>query len=266
MNAEFGIQKIILIIIIAISSHVIVLRIKFLYRKIAKVKQGKKYSKWLSISSLIVSILVFTIYFAAIGKILVELGISLSTYIASASIIGLAVAFGSQGIVQDIVTGITLVFSDLLDIGDLVEIGGQTGYVENIGMRFIIIQNINKAQVYIPNRTVNHVINYTNGNIRYYVDIRLPGEKAHMESINEIVAKMVNSAEKQYPSYFIDKTVIEKVDIAANTEILRIVFKIWPNRHLIIETNFKQELLKRIKDLDNTYADWMVSFASEIEK
>lgn len=55
--------------------------------------------------------------------------------------------------------GITLVFSDLLDIGDLVEIGGQTGCVESIGMRFIIIQNINKAKVYIPNRTVNNVVN-----------------------------------------------------------------------------------------------------------
>lgn len=189
MNIESNIRKIIIILAIAIGSHIIVLIIKFLHRRITKKKQDTKNAKWLSISSLIISIMVFVIYFVAIGKILMEFGVSLSAYIASASVIGLAVAFGSQGIVQDVVTGMTVVFSDLLDIGDLVEIGGQTGIVESIGMRFVIINNINKAKVYIPNRTINNVINYSNGNIRFYLDVRFPEDKNHKKAISEIIKR-----------------------------------------------------------------------------
>lgn len=265
MNIESNIRKIIIILAIAIGSHIIVLIIKFLHRRITKKKQDTKNAKWLSISSLIISIMVFVIYFVAIGKILMEFGVSLSAYIASASVIGLAVAFGSQGIVQDVVTGMTVVFSDLLDIGDLVEIGGQTGIVESIGMRFVIINNINKAKVYIPNRTINNVINYSNGNIRFYLDVRFPEDKNHKKAISEIIKKMVESYEEQYPSFFIDKTEVEKVSLSTKVEISRIIFKMWPNRYSIIEINFKIELLKRIQLIDPAYSDWMISVASEIE-
>ncbi|PLX11125.1 MAG: hypothetical protein C0597_15600, partial [Marinilabiliales bacterium] len=195
MNIEETLKKALIIIAIAVASHLIVLAIRFIYRKIIQRKHNTKNTKWISISSLVISILIFVIYFVAIGKILIELGVSLSTYIASASIIGLAVAFGSQGIVQDIVTGITVVFSDLIDIGDLIEIGGQTGYVEEIGMRFIVIKNVNKAQVYIPNRTINNVINYSNGNIKYYLDIRLPENTENKDQTLELIKKMVRRFE-----------------------------------------------------------------------
>jgi small-conductance mechanosensitive channel len=265
MDITANFKKILFILAIAIGSHIIVFVVKFLHRRIVKKKQEVKNTKWLSISSLIVSILVFVIYFVAVGKILIELGVSLSTYIASASIIGLAVAFGSQGIVQDVVTGVTVVFSDLLDIGDLVEIAGQTGYVESIGMRFIIIKNVNKAKVFIPNRTVNNVINYSHGNIRFYFDVRMPEDINHKKIIGEIIKKMVDTFEEQYPSFFIDKTTVEEVSASTKVEILRIVFKMWPNRYSIVETNFKQELFTRIQAIDTTYSEWMISLASEIE-
>jgi small conductance mechanosensitive channel len=266
MNIETTVKKILLVLAIAIGSHILVLVIKFIYRKILRKKKEVENAKWLSISSLVVSILVFTIYFISIGKILVELGVSLSTYIASASIIGLAVAFGSQGIVQDIVTGVTVVFSDLIDIGDLIEIGGQTGYVEEIGMRFIVIRNVNKAQVFIPNRTINNVINYTNGNIKYYLDIRFPEKPENKEEILELIKKMIRRFEEQYPSFFIGKTnVTEKHLAKSNKDIIRIVFKMWPFRYSNVETNFKQELIQRLKLIDAEYAEWMISNANEIE-
>lgn len=264
MKTNFDLMKIIVIIAIAIGSHLIALLIKFLHQKISKNRHAQRYSKGLSISSLVVSILVFIIYFIAIGKILIELGVPLSTYIASASIIGLAVAFGSQGIVQDVVTGVTVVFSDLVDIGDLVEIGGQTGYVESIGMRFIVIQNANKATVYIPNRTVNNVINYSHGSIKFFLDIRIPDDKKNKKTIKEIVDRMIKTYEEQFPTFFIEKTTTENIEVSTKVEILRIVFKMWPNRYSIVETNFKLELLKRIQEIDPTYSDWMISSASEI--
>ena len=56
------------------------------------------------------------------GLILQEFGVNLTAYLASASIIGLAISFGSQGLIQDIVIGLTLIFWDAMEVGDMVEI------------------------------------------------------------------------------------------------------------------------------------------------
>ncbi len=265
MDLTVELKKIIFILIIAICGHAIALLVKFIHRKIIKKSQNRKKTKWLSFTSLGLSILVFTIYFIAFGQILKEFDVSLTTYFASASVIGLAVAFGSQGVVQDVVTGMTLVFSDLLDIGDMVEIGGQTGYVENITMRFITIKNAHKATIYIPNRTISNVINYSYGKINYYVDVRLPKEQNKKAITSKIIAEMVGNFEEQYPSYFIGKTaIIEPIKTNNQQEITRIVFKLWPARYTLIETNFKQELVARIKEHDSSFSDWMISCAAEI--
>lgn len=124
------------------------------------------------------SSLIFAAYFGAIGFALHEMGVSLTTYLASASVIGLAVSFGSQGVVQDVITGLTVVFSDLLDVGDMVDIGGQVGIVERVHMRFTVLINFAGARVYIPNRSIANVINYQQGFIRAFLDVRLPGDRA----------------------------------------------------------------------------------------
>jgi small conductance mechanosensitive channel len=267
MNINFEIRKILIILLIAICGHVIALIVKGIHRRIIKKTHNRRKTKWLSLSSLALSILVFMIYFIAFGQILNEFNISLTTYFASASIIGLAVAFGSQGIVQDVVTGVTLVFSDLLDIGDLVEIGGQTGYVENIAMRFVTIQNANQANIYIPNRSISNVINYSKGNIHYFVDVRVPQKNDQIQMIHKIISEMVANYETLYPSYFIAKTTIENTEYSKDEkQLIRIIFKLWPSRYGLIEGNFKQELLSRIKEQEPSFMDWMLSCAAEISK
>ena len=74
---------------------------------------------------------------------------------------------------QDVLTGLTLVFSDLIDVDDRVEIGGQVGRVRSIGMRFLILENPMGTLVYIPNRSIGSLINYPQGYIRFLVDVTL---------------------------------------------------------------------------------------------
>ena len=74
---------------------------------------------------LFLSVLKYIIYFTAIGFILSEIGVNYTAYLASLSVVGLAIGFGSQGLVQDIVTGFFLIFEGQFDVGDMVEISGQ---------------------------------------------------------------------------------------------------------------------------------------------
>lgn len=140
-----------------------------------------------SLLSLASSTLIFVFYFAAGGVLLTELGVPITAYLASATIIGLAVGFGSQGLVQDVVTGMTSIFLDVYDIGDMVEISAQVGVVKKIGLRFLEIENPLGARVMIPNRSIGNVINYRRGYIRCIADITLPPEQdaTPREQINE---------------------------------------------------------------------------------
>lgn len=121
---------------LAFISHLIVIMVRQLARRVLSSERGRRHQKLRSIGTLTTSAPVFTLYFLAIGLILREFGVSLTAYLASASVVGLAIGFGSQGVVQDVVTGLTFIFSDLVDVDDLVEISGQTGIVKAITMRF----------------------------------------------------------------------------------------------------------------------------------
>lgn len=100
----------------------------------------------------------------------------MTAYLASASVIGLAVGFGLQGLVQDIIIGLTLIFSDALNIEDVVELSGQIGKVEHIGLRFTTIVNLHGQQIYVPNRNITMISRFRRGAIRGYVDIQVPDE------------------------------------------------------------------------------------------
>jgi small-conductance mechanosensitive channel len=259
--------RIITIIAISVGAHILVIIIKRLSKIIFKSLSGKSGAKVMSVVSLLTSVIVFIIYFLAIGYILKSLGISLTAYMASASIIGLAVGFGSQGMVQDIVTGFTLIVSNLIDIGEMVEINGQIGIVKSIGMRFVVIRNTMGAEIYFPNRNINIVINYTKGYVKCVVDIKLPEKPEVISSFDELVSKSVKSVYEKYPNILRGGPLKGKIfKTSAGKEYKRIIFRIWPGRGAPIESTFKQELLQDLKILDPGYADWMVSINYEIEK
>ncbi|HEX5421764.1 MAG TPA: mechanosensitive ion channel domain-containing protein, partial [Gammaproteobacteria bacterium] len=191
--------RILLLVLLALAAHFVVLVIKRTADRISRSARNPELRKIRSISTLATSILVFTLYFLVLGFILHEFGVSLTTFFASASVIGLAVGFGSQGLVQDVVTGLTLIFSDLIDVGDLVEISGQTGIVESITMRFVKLQNAVGAQVSIPNRTISSVINYPRGYVRCVVDVTLLGDAAEQSRIRAVAARVMNGFGEQFP-------------------------------------------------------------------
>ncbi len=252
---------------VVIGLHLMVVAVRRLSRKVMTMGMGTKLSKSKTIASLATSVIVFLLYFTAIGLILRALGISLKAYLASASILGLAIGFGSQGLVQDVVNGLTIVFSGLFNVADMVEISGQTGIVRNFGMRFTIIENALGARVYIPNRTITNVVLYPRGYIRSLADIILPGDPEAAAQVEEKVRAIVNSAAQQFSGIIVSPSSIEgRIKTASGKEFLRVKFRLWPGRAAPIETVFKQELVYALKALDTNYQEWMVTVNSEVER
>ena len=251
---------------LAIITHLLVILIRRLVSVFLSNQSTRRYQKLQSITTLATSAIVFSLYFLAFGLILREFGVSLKAYLASASILGLAIGFGSQGIVQDVVTGMTFIFSDIVDVGDLVEISAQTGIVKAITMRFVKLENAMGATVFIPNRTISNIINYPRGYVRCLVDITLRGDENNRVLTEAMALKLMQTTHEQFPGILLTSPSSEgRIKLNSGKEILRLKFRIWPNRGLPIETTFNQELVSELKRTDPDYQAWMVTITYEVE-
>jgi len=260
-------ERIALVLVIAILIHLSVYGIRRLVQHLLSIDAMLRWTKLRTLVGLGTSILVFSLYFGAVGLVLREFGVSLTAYLASASILGLAIGFGSQGIVQDVVTGLTVIFSDQFQVGDLVEISGQTGIVQSIGMRFTILLNPLGAQVYIPNRTLLNVILYPRGYVRCFTDITLSSDEDTARQMRARVETITQGFVQQFPGILRDKPEIEPpTSTPAGRALVRVKFRIWPGRSGPIESAYKQEVVQTLKTLDSGYAEWMVSINNEVSE
>jgi small conductance mechanosensitive channel len=219
-----------------------------------------------SLATLLTSAIVFALYFLILGLILAEFGVSLAAYLASASVVGLAIGFGSQGLVQDVVTGLTLIFSDLIDVGDLVEVSGQTGVVRSVTMRFVELENALGGTVFVPNRTISSVINYPRGYVRCFVDATLLGDSGCRERMHAEAASLTAAFAEQFPGVLAgEPTIVGRLKLASGKELVRVEFRVWPNRGGPIEAAFRPELEAKLKRLCPDFEPWMIAVAYEIE-
>jgi len=252
---------------VVVALHLVVHLLRIGAEHLTRSETTASVRKLRTLISLGTSVLVFTLYFLAVGYILQAFGISMTAYLASASVIGLAVGFGSQGVVQDVVTGLTLIFSNLVDIGEMVNIGGQTGIVRSIGMRFIVLENSFGAQVNIPNRTITNVIAYPRGYMRSIVDVTLAEDDDQRDRMLAFTSTLMHTVNEQFPGIMRYPPSVEGcIRTGAGREFVRLKFRIWPDRLEPIAQSFRQELLHGLKQIDSSYADWMVAIHFEVEK
>ena len=219
--------------------------------------------KFVTLTRLIVSAVTFVIYFFATGLVLQEFGVNLTAYLASATVIGLAISFGSQGLVQDVVIGLTLIFSDAMDIGDMVEISGSTtviGRVEEIGLRFTVLRNFYNQVVFVPNRTIANVSRFPFGGVYAYADIQIPDGVDRQQAV-QAVDNVARGMWQQFGAIILSKPERGDVETAegGGWSFLRVHFKIWPGQGGLIETTFRQQMVSAMKTFQPDYADWQVA-------
>ena len=218
--------------------------------------------KFVTLIQLIASAVTFVMYFFALGLVLQEFGVNLTGYLASASILALAISFGSQGLVQDVVISLTLIFSDAMDAGDMEEIVGTvsvTGRVEEIGLRFTTLRNFYNQTVFIPNRTIGNVSRFVHGGVYAFADIQVPAG-ADAAKVTATVEAAVKGMWSQFGAIILEEPVLGAVETAegGGWQFLRVHFKIWPGQGGLIENTFRQQVISALRKYDPQYADWQV--------
>ncbi len=258
--------RILAIVLIAVIAHFAVRGLRSLSERFligtatSREQLWRQNPKFATLTTIFVSAATFTIYFAAIGLILSELGVDLTTYVASASVIGLAVGFGLQGFVQDVVVGLTLIFTDLLNVGDMVDISGQTGRVQRVGLRFTTLLNFHDQKVNIPNRNITLINRYRRGYVRAYVDVQIPAG-AQIQEVVELVERIARGMRHQFPAIILEdpESMGTRQAEGGSWQYIRMKFKLWPGQGSIIETTYRQRVLTVLRASHPDYADWMVT-------
>lgn len=264
LPAESPLGRAGLLILATFAAHLLTRALHRGLTRLTSTRLAKRWRKVHTVSDLLYSIVLFGLWFGVFGFALAEFGISLKAYFASATIIGLAVGFGSQGIVQDVVNGLTLVATDLVDIGDLVEIGGQTGIVTGVGMRFVVVTNYLGADVSIPNRTINNVTRYPKGYVRALIDVRLSADLDPVAAEARI-GEIVHGAWEQMPGLCLaPPTLMGLSKTSTGGRFVRAKLRIWPGQVAALDA-VEAELVSAMKAMDPAFEAWAVTVGLEIE-
>jgi small-conductance mechanosensitive channel len=144
-------------------------------------------SRVLTIGSLLKRVCAYLLLFITGVMALGALHLEVTPIVASAGVVGLAVGFGAQKLVKDVITGFLMLVEDQFDVGDTVTISGNTGVVEEIGMRITRLRDDVGKLIILSNGDISTVINHSRGPLSVTVDVAVAPETP-MDRLREIVS------------------------------------------------------------------------------
>ena len=151
---------------------------------IVRQKEDQEFQKRTqTLASIIRYVSVITILLVGAMMVLKEFGIEIGPLLAAAGIVGLAVGFGAQSLVKDVISGFFILLEDQIRVGDVVQIAGKGGLVEKINLKTTILRDLAGNVHYVPNGHIDVVTNMTKDYSRYVFDIGV----AYRENVDEVV-------------------------------------------------------------------------------
>jgi small conductance mechanosensitive channel len=124
--------------------------------------------------------------------VLAEIGLDIAPLLASAGVLGLAIGFGSQKMVQDIITGIFIQFEGVINVGDVITLNGTTGVVEKLTIRSVSLRDYQGAYHMIPFSSVDMVSNFMKDYGYFVCDMGV----AYRESVSDVKEAMFAAFEE----------------------------------------------------------------------
>ncbi|GFZ27334.1 small-conductance mechanosensitive channel [Lactobacillus corticis] len=199
-----------------------------------------------TIAALVNSIFHYTVLFFYLFAVLSILGVPVGTLLASASILSLAIGMGAQGFVSDIVNGFFILSEGQYDVGDLVQIGENTGTVVQLGIRSTKLKSSDGSLIFIPNRNITIVQNLAKGGIGLNIDLELDAAN-DLDEINRILTK-VNQETPHDPAVLLKEPVLSGVISQAGSTILyRVHFQVQPGEEGKIRNLYFSRYLDALK-------------------
>ncbi|SMO57866.1 mechanosensitive ion channel family protein [Solitalea koreensis] len=177
--------------------------------------------------------------------ILQEVGVPIGPVLASAGIIGLAVGFGGQYLIRDIISGFFIILENQYRIGDVVDFEGTSGLVEDISLRMTTLRDLDGTVHHVPHGEVKKVANLSKyfSRINLNIGISYAAKLDHViEVVNEIGIEL--SEDSQWKEFIIKPPQFLRIDDFADSSIM---IKILGETQPLKQWDVTGELRKRLK-------------------
>lgn len=243
------------IVLIAIITLILIKVVKVLSGRLAALfarqkvdVEAKKRAN--TLASVIRHLATVAILAVAFITVLGELGVEIGPVLAAAGIVGLAVGFGAQNLVKDVINGFFILLEDQIRVGDVVQIAGKGGVVERVNLKMTVLRDLAGNAHYVPNGSIDLVTNMTKDYSRYVFDIGV----AYREDVDEVmqVIREVDQELRDDPDFGPD--ILEPMDImgldqfADSALVIKARTKTRPVRQWRVAREFNRRLKKRFDE------------------
>ena len=230
--------------VVALTALVLLVAYRLILGVITRLLRGRaghEAARLRTLASLLTSLARWVIGFVAVMIVLRELGVDVFAILVSAGVLGLAIGFGAQSLIRDIITGFFLLFEGLIRVGDVVQIGSSVGTVESIGLRVMTLRTDDGALRVVPNGQLTEFASYGAGVQAVVVvpvarDVPVERALAMLREVGETWARESGDAldQPQVPGI---------MGFSGGDVILRLTVRVAPERRPRAEA----ELRRRIK-------------------
>jgi small-conductance mechanosensitive channel len=241
--ANKGIKIIIIIVIAFIATRFA----RSVIQRVFSLKSPLKLSerRGATLLRLINSVLTYVVSFVTILMILTEFDVNVSALIAGAGVVGLAVGFGAQNLVKDIITGFFIIFENQFSVGDFVRIGKFEGVVEEIGLRTTKIKSWTGELNILPNSSIIEVTNFSVYNSIAVVDVSIAYEE-NVDKAIQVIEELMLEAEQEQEDIVNVPEVLGVQTLGGSEVVIRITAEVLPMQHWAVGRYLRKKVKERL--------------------
>lgn len=183
---------------------------------------------------------------AAFLMVLKEVGIEIGPLLAGAGILGLAVSFGAQNLVRDVISGFFILLENHMNVGDVVQIAGVAGLVESMGLRVTVLRDLEGKVHIVPNGEIKVVTNMTKGWSRAVIEIGV-AYKEDVDHVMDVLRRVGDELKNdtEYGPMILEPMEILGLDSFGESSVnIKVLFKTEPIKQWTVAREFRRRVKK----------------------
>lgn len=244
-------QAILKVIAILLGSSIVIRIGKTMLQNVFKMKARGPIKmserRQTTLLKLVENVLKYVVYFIALVMIIEAMGVDISALLAGAGIVGLAVGFGAQNLVRDIITGFFIIFEDQFSVGDFIRVGTSEGFVEEIGLRTTKIKSWTGELHILPNGNIQEVTNFSIHNSIAVVDVSIAYE-GDIHLAEQTIQELLQELPDKYPDMIKAPELLGIQNLGASEVVMRVTCEVNPMQHFSIARALRKEIKTRLDE------------------
>ena len=243
---------------IVLTALVALLALWLVRRLAARVTSSQTFSRRSvrsdTLRGVLTSALTVVIYVLTGTAIIGALGVNVAALLAGVSILGLAISFGAQSLVKDVITGFFVLFEDQYGVGDVIRVNGQSGLsgaVESLNLRVTVLRDLDGTAHVIPNSEIKTVSVLSKDWARVVGDIDVPHDYP-LEDALKLLLKVANGLHNDpaWRDKFLEPPEMLGVQTLSPTNVtIRVLMKVGPKEQWGVSREFKRRVKNALEGL-----------------